>query len=285
MDTDLNGELCPISGLERLVLATDGSEFSEGAIRESIGIARACSSRLYAISVIQVNPEIEVLIPELIEKAERETRDHLERIRARAAKEGVDCEIIVHQDEQPYRYIVEEASEKRADVIIMGRRRKTGLKRLMMGSVTAAVIGHAGCNVLVVPRDARIEFKNILAAIDGSRYSDAVAFEAIKIATRSKGNLFILYAASGDADMKESEKNLNKVKRMAEEEGLKVETTCEKGRPYEVIVNKAKEKNADLIMMGSHGKTGLKRLLMGSVTERVIGHADCAVLVVKQERY
>jgi nucleotide-binding universal stress UspA family protein len=53
------------------------------------------------------------------------------------------------------------------------------------------------------------------------------------------------------------------------------------GKPYEAIVDTAKQRQADLIIVGSHGRTGLKRLLMGSVTERVIGHAETAVLVVK----
>ena len=60
-------------------------------------------------------------------------------------------------------------------MIVMGRRGRTGLKRLMMGSETAKTIGHAPCNVLVVPRAAKLEFKNILIATDGSKYSAAAA--------------------------------------------------------------------------------------------------------------
>lgn len=268
-------------GFEKLLLSTDGSEFSEGAVRESINVAKKCSSKLYVISVIETNPEFETLALEIIEKAEKETRQHLESVKGRASKEGVACEIIAHRGEEPYQYIVDEAAKNNVDMIIMGRRGRTGLKRLMMGSVTAKVICHAPCNVLVVPRAARIELKNILIAIDGSKYSDVVASEAIAIARQTNALIFAICVASTEADMKEAEENVDKVKLMAEKEGLKVDRICEKGRPYEVIVNKAKEKNVDLIVLGSHGRTGLKRLLMGSVTERVIGHADCAVLVVK----
>ena len=55
------------------------------------------------------------------------------------------------------------------------------------------------------------------------------------------------------------------------------------GRPDEAIVKAADFKQASLIIVGSHGRTGLKRLLMGSVAERVIGHAKCPVLVVKKK--
>lgn len=143
--------VCARMGFERLLLATDGSDSAQAAIQEAIAIARVCSSQLYVISVVEVNPEYEALAPQLVEKAEVETREHLESIKAAAAKEGIACEVLAHQGEEPYRFIVDEATKRKADVIIMGSHGRTGLKRLMMGSVTARVIGHAPCKVLVVP--------------------------------------------------------------------------------------------------------------------------------------
>ncbi len=64
--------------------------------------------------------------------------------------------------------------------------------------------------------------------------------------------------------------------------GALLETAVPLGRPYEAILKVAQAKKANLIVLGSHGRTGLKRLLMGSVTERVIGQAPCPVLVVKK---
>ncbi|MEC4675706.1 MAG: universal stress protein [Nitrospirota bacterium] len=81
------------------------------------------------------------------------------------------------------------------------------------------------------------------------------------------------------------ENALNKIKSNAEEESIKVDTALVKSRPpesiHEAIIEYAKEKKADIIVMGSHGRTGIKRLLMGSVAERVIGHTTSSVLVVK----
>jgi nucleotide-binding universal stress UspA family protein len=65
------------------------------------------------------------------------------------------------------------------------------------------------------------------------------------------------------------------------ESPIKVDIDVRVGRPEEAIVESAKDHGADLIIMGSHGKTGLERLLVGSVSERVIGSAECPVLVVK----
>jgi nucleotide-binding universal stress UspA family protein len=144
-------ESCSIIGFERLLLATDGSESAEAAIQEAINIAKVCSSRLYVISVVEVNPEYEALAPNIVEKAETETKDHLAAIKKKAEKEGISCEIIAHQGEEPYRFIVDEAAKIKVDMIVMGSHGRTGIKRLMMGSVTSRVIGHAPCKVLVVP--------------------------------------------------------------------------------------------------------------------------------------
>lgn len=292
--------LCPTKKIEKMLLPTDGSEFSEGAIREAIALAKTCSSKLLAISVIETNPEYETIAPQLVERAEKEARQHLESVKDRASKEGVLCEIITRQGEEPYKYIIEEATRNKVNIIIMGRRGRTGLKRLMMGSETARVIGHAPCNVLVVPRAAKLEFRNVVVATDGSKFSDAAASEAIGIAKQCDANLIIISVVPSETEspfdivhsemqkgliaeneLKAAEKNIKDVKERAEKEGIKATGFVYAGRPYEAIIDAAKEKRADLIVVGSHGRTGLSRLLMGSVTERVIGHAECAVLVVK----
>jgi nucleotide-binding universal stress UspA family protein len=166
-------------------------------------------------------------------------------------------------------------------MIIVGRHGRTGLVRLMMGSVAAKVIGHAPCNVLVVSPAAHAEFKNVLVATDGSQYSEAAIREAIGIAKRCNGSLVALSVASADAERKAAEDTVRYATELAAKEGVKAEGITIIGKPYEAIVDAAKQKRADLIVVGSHGRRGLERLLMGSVTERVIGHTEAGVLVVK----
>jgi len=274
-------QVCPTAKLEKLLLSTDGSEFSEGAVRESINLAKTCGSKHYTVSVIEVNPEFVALAPQVVKKFEKETRVHLESIKTRASNEGVDCEIIAHEGEEPFQYIVDEAAKNNVEMIIMGRRGRIGLKRLMMGSVTARVIGYAPCKVLVVPKAAKVTYKNILVATDGSKYSEAASREAISIAKRTGSDLIVLSVATKDENLPAAKRSVNEVKKIAEKEGIRIEVLTTKGMPYEVIVKTAKEKDAGVIVVGSYGRTGIKRLLMGSVTARVIGHAECPVLVVK----
>ncbi|MGE5893131.1 MAG: universal stress protein [bacterium] len=143
---------CPITGLRKILLATDGSEYSEAALREAVSIAKVCKTKLYALSVIEVNPEYATLAPQIVEKAEVETRQLMESVKDCAKKEGVDCEIIIHEGEDPAHFIIEEAGKQKIDMIVMGKHgRRKSVRKLLIGSVTEKVLAHAPCKVLVVP--------------------------------------------------------------------------------------------------------------------------------------
>ena len=136
-------------------------------------------------------------------------------------------------------------------------------------------------------------YRNIVLAYDGSKYSNKALQEAISLAKSSGGSLLILSVVD-ITDEFESEapgltdKMTEKLLKLAQKAlgkaiAAKVKARIEVhvGDAYEMIVDIAKKKKADIIVMGSHGRTGLTRLLMGSVTSRVIGHAPYSVLVVK----
>jgi nucleotide-binding universal stress UspA family protein len=295
-------EICPVVNTERLLVATDGSEFSEDAIREALALSRRCSSKLFAISVIETNAELAAMAPALLEKNEKAARARLEAVAVRARKDGVDCETIVREGEDLYQYIVDEAVKNKITMIVMGRRGRKGLNRLVMGSTTARVIGHAPCSVLVVPPAAKVEFRSVVVATDGSKYSAAAVSEAIGIAKRNGSKLTAVavvpaemamptdadFAALqrdklADQEMQSAEKNAKAVKEAAQKEGVAAQAFVLSGKPADAIIECAKDANADLITVGSHGRTGLDKLLMGSVTERVIVLSPCAVLVVKRK--
>ena len=144
-------QACPTPGFERLLVATDGSRFSKAAVEEAIKIARVCSSTLYVVLVIEVSAEIEMWDAQSADKLEKDMRSYLAGIQANGAKHGVKCETILHLGDEPYKDIVSEAKKRKASAIIMGSHGRTGLTRLLMGSVVSRVIGHAPCKVLVVP--------------------------------------------------------------------------------------------------------------------------------------
>jgi len=145
-------DTCPITGLRTILVATDGSVHSEEALHEAINLSKSCASKLHIMSVVEVNEEYEALAPQIVEKADEEAKMFLDAARKCAERENVSCNIIVHRGEDPAHFIVEEAEKLKADMIVMGKHgKKKGLRKLFVGSVTAKVISHAHCKVLVVP--------------------------------------------------------------------------------------------------------------------------------------
>ena len=145
-----------------------------------------------------------------------------------------------------------------------------------------------------------MNFKNIqkiLVPTDGSDYSMRAAQYGIGIAKMLSAQILVLYVIdkvaidqiskatehdSVERELKEDgQRYVNYVLGLAEKEGVKSSSLLTKGSPYEQIVHLARELNIDLIVMGTYGRRGAERVLIGSVAERVIEYAPCPVLVIK----
>lgn len=142
---------CPLTRGERILVAADGSEFSKMALDQAISLGGTCNSSIYVVGVIDLFPEQLEVAPSLEEKLAKEVREHLDEAKAKVDAANIPCETIVHISGQPHEAIIQEAKDKDVDLIVMGTHGRTGLKRVLMGSVAQKVIGHAPCPVLVVP--------------------------------------------------------------------------------------------------------------------------------------
>ncbi|OGP70193.1 MAG: hypothetical protein A2Y80_04485 [Deltaproteobacteria bacterium RBG_13_58_19] len=278
--------------LEKVLVCTDHSPFSRGAFNAALSLARAFGSKVHLLQIVELFPFYEFPQPDLVTISPqltqdllnlRETaaREYLEACKNEAAQQGVDLDTRLRLGTGIYGEILEEAQEIKPDLIILGRRGRTGLDRLMMGSVTARVIGHSPVNVLVVPKDVRLDFQKLLIASDGSSYSEAALAAALTLAWKTGAVLLGACVARDESELPTARDILEKVKTTAARESVALEPRLLQGRPYEALVKVARDEAVNLIILGSHGRTGLKRLLMGSVAERVIGQAPCPVLVVK----
>jgi len=276
-----NATLCPVIGFRKLLIATDGSQYSEGAVREAISLAKRCGSVLYIISALETVTDYEgISVQRVEEMQEAEIRKHLEAVKENASKEGVPCWLIIaHGD--PRAAIVEEAEKRSADLIIMGRRGLKGVAKAMMGAVASRVIGSAPCNVLVVPRVATVECRTILVATDGSAHSNAAVAQAVALAKQCGSRLIALSAMRDESERDEALENVKRAVELGRKEGVAVEPLTPQGRSFDAIVETAGGRGADMIVMGGYGKSGLKKFFMGSSTEKVIGRSGCAVLVVQ----
>ncbi len=279
---------------KNILVAVDGSESGKNALQQAFRLAGDEKCRITIISVVPpYEGEIEILGIRNIKEALRKPCDDALAEAEKLAKaertpfKMACAEGVIHEQ------IVDLADAENCDLIVMGRRGLGRIERAIVGNVTARVIGHTQRDVLIVPLGATLGWEQIILATDGSPYSATAAERALMLAQAYGGQLKVIsvvdvpashyiYAPEAVADLvKNATGYVNDVKKQAENAGVKAETFVAKTVAYEAIIDLAKERNGNMIVMGSHGRTGLKRLLMGSVTEKVISHAPYPVLVIK----
>lgn len=271
---------CPAT-LNKLLVCTDGSPESHGAVAAAFNLAQACGSKIHLIQVVQSIFETDSW-PGMIADRDQKVLNYLDAWKVEASKLNVALETKMVYADAPYEGVLEEAKKIEPELIIMGRHGISRLYRIMMGNVTARVISHGSCNVLVVPKDVSLEFKKIIVASDGSTYSHAAWGEAMRLSQRLGSELIVVPVVDQELEVERAEKVVSKLEAEANQAGIKIETLILQGFPPEVLVQAARRKEADLIVMGALGFTGVKSFFIGSVTERVIAQAPCCVLVVKQ---
>jgi nucleotide-binding universal stress UspA family protein len=146
-----------------------------------------------------------------------------------------------------------------------------------------------------------MKITKILAPTDLSKLSRAAARYAMEMALTQEGEVIIYNVISEDGEWFDKDDELNPAKalipkqkqRLAEfvKEScaaflgkVKLQEIVEVGVPYKEIVRKAEEEKADMIVMSTHGRTGLEHLMLGSVTEKVLAHAPCPVLSIRPHK-
>jgi len=142
---------CPITKGEKILVAVDGSRYSDNIVDQAISMGRICNSVIIAISVVELFAQTIARAPDLEEQMSNEARKTLEEIKRKVEAENVICETLVRIDGHAHRAIVKEAKERDIDLIVMGTHGRARLKNVLMGSVTQKVIGNAPCPVMVVP--------------------------------------------------------------------------------------------------------------------------------------
>ncbi|MBI4824979.1 MAG: universal stress protein [Nitrospirae bacterium] len=278
----------------KLLVAVDGSESSIHALKESFKLATNEGSWITVVSVVPpyMGDLDLVAVGNVLASAGKPCEEALAQAKKTAEAERALIKTVCEEGEIHER-IVDLADAENCDLIVMGRRGMSRLERALLGNVTARVIGYSHRDVLVVPRDTTAGWQKILVATDGSKFSKAAAEKAIDFAKSYGGELMAISVVDvptefyGEApqiveDMvRKAAGYVEDIKKQADSAGIKAEGFVREAEAYQAITDMAREQNVDTIVLGSHGRTGLKRLLMGSVAEKIIGHSPCPVLVVK----
>ena len=280
---------------ERILVALDGSESSLHALRETFPLARAEKSAIRVISVVPpyegelslvgIKQHVVDLMKEPYQKALREAAELAET-------HGISIEASCEQGE-PHETIVDVAERDNCDLIVVGVRGCNPTDQLLMGSMTARVIGYSRTDILVVPRNATLGLNKVLFAVDGSKFGERAMRRAFDFARAYGSSLYALCVAdvpphlygvapkAAEGMIVAARANLMAVEKAAHSAGVQTELLLREGEPAQLITDISEKEHVELIVIGSHGRSELGRLLMGSVAERVIGHAPCPVLVAR----
>ncbi len=297
----------------RVLLATDGSAAAEAALELTRSIAWPDDSVMRVVSVIE---PVEAIVsgawtPAIAQDIEQQAEELLasaEVVLEHAARQLAGSGLTVEREVMRGRAgscIVEDATRFRADLIIIGSRGHGSIGSMLLGSVSAEVADHAPCPVLVarVPRLTRL----VLGA-DGSEYALAAeewlklwpifgqaAIEVTSVAylgapwtsglaLSAYSGSAAEYAAADRQLIADHQQAADTAAERLRSAGLRATARVAEGDAAQELIRVAVDDAADAIVIGTHGRTGLARLIMGSVARNVMLHAHCSVLIVRKSR-
>jgi nucleotide-binding universal stress UspA family protein len=289
--------------IRRILFPTDFSNCAQNALSLAVTFAAVHEAELHMLHVLVLHT-LEPEDPSLPFPGEDLAREQLARSGASTGRSRVLHTVKRGISTAPV--LLDHAAEHEIDLIVMGTHGRRGFRRLLLGSVTEEVVRMAPCAVLAVRAEKGCEptdepsIARILVPIDFSPHAKLAIEYAHQIADIFDAQVDLLHvielptypdfyvpvstSALNVADLREqAARRLERlvVEGFGESPGRTVETHVVAGRTTPEIVGFAEETECDLIVIPSHGLSGLERVLLGSVAEGVVRRAPCSVLTAK----
>lgn len=302
-----------MSAFSKILLPTDFSDFSNRAMEQALAWAAHFGAELHMLHVVTVhnydpfNPDLGFpemnIAGSLQEAAERQ----MARIATLSRPEGPEVTREIRTGFSPWNEIVQAATDQEADLIIMATHGRRGLEKLFLGSTAEKVLEHTPCPVLLLRpgrQEAIVppgEIASIVLPTDFSEAAGDAAPLAFELARDFRARLLLFhcveqdvpppyYAAGITSIFELNDEILTVVRRHLAElipdslaEELNHDFVIREGRSAGELVRFADESAADLIVMATHGYSGLEQVLLGSTTDRVVRNSPCPVLVVRSK--
>jgi len=297
----------------RILLAIDGSPAADRARDLVAALPWRENGQVRIVSVAPTRPELEGvpwtmaatadddMIEDEVLRIHRDALDAAER-EISCARSDVAIEAVLVRG-RPGTVIVDQACELGADLIVVGHRGMGRWESMLLGSVSAEVVDHAPCPVLVARDD---QLGPIVLADDGSYHARmaecvveqwplfrglpvtvvTVSEDGIPYAATAAPMLYpdtmTAYEASSAAERDSRQAACEAAAGRLRDAGLAATAEVRRGDAAHQIVASARAHDAGIIVVGTRGQTGLRRLVLGSVARNVLLHAPCSVLVVRE---
>jgi SulP family sulfate permease len=248
---------------QRLMLATDGSEFSRTPTEIAVALARQFAVTLDVMTSVESHAD------------EERARARLAAVKQDALIAGVEIEEIVRYGKSPAKEVIAAAAAADTNILVIGRRPpKHNLKEKLVGDIASQIVTLVGCHVLVAGWQATMWRRRIVLASDGSDFSDTVAELATQIAKTTTTPVTVVAVAGVGRSREDAEDDVKQKVGLMKLEGIDCDTLVVEGTPSAEIVAVANRLQADLVIVGN------RRHKLSRVADQAIGNLSCAVLLV-----
>lgn len=286
--------------LNTIVVPLDGSRLSERALPVAAALAQSSQARLILVRAARGDSDAAQF------DAIQEAQDYLEVIARQLSWQGAPVEVSV-LTEAPADAILDVAELHQADLIVMSTHGRSGLRRWVYGSVAEAVLNHSHVPVWLVRAEGNVlpdshgAERRLLAPLDGSPFSEAALPMAAALARALGFTLVLLrvvvppalpvvepslvspdlFSTRLNAEEAEAQAYLTALADGLNREGLVVRTVVRTGLAARAILDEMQASSVSLVVMATHGRTGLGRMVYGSIAAEVLHHCAKPLLLVR----
>ncbi len=294
---------------ETLLIPTDGSEPAEIAARRGFDLAEALEATVHVLSVadssVATGAGYSGDSPSIRKRLRNTATDRAGRLRDEAVERGLDTTAVTREG-IPANEIVDYADEHGVDAIVIGTSGRGGLSRSIVGSVADKVVRTASVPVLTITPSAASgaasarTVDSLLLPTDGSETAEVAIERGLALAAHLQATVHFLSVVDSDLTdtlatvsdddvdhsstlLERANTHLETLATDARDRDLEVVTRAKAGSPAEEIVDYAESEDIDLIAMGTAGRGGFSRMLLGSVTDAVVRTATVPVMTVRPD--
>ncbi len=281
---------------ETILVPTDGSSPANRAIDAAMSIATRTDATVHGVYVLDLREVPASIAVDLEQLFSEEGRRALATVEDAGSEAGIQpVTATVKASASIHEAILKYADEHDVELIVMGSHGRSGIDRFLLGSVTERTVRASAIPVLTIketPLPADLE--SVLIPTDGSRGSMAAASHAIDLATAFGAAVHVVHSIDltvGGGELatgpvysefeRIGRESVDEVIEQAEQAGVdRIESSILTGSAGRAIVKYATDRDIDVVVIGTHGRSGLDRWLLGSVAEKVVRTAPMPVMTV-----
>lgn len=304
-----------VVGIRKILVATDFSAFGTAAFKVAVWLARATGGSVTLLHVLPDFVNSTLLAGPSIQRGDfgyniesfQSQAAAIAKINLRqcvaiqnAEELGIDCQV---RKGPAAITIAKEAHDSNSDIVIVGCRSQSHISKMMLGSTAMRLVRKVPSAVWAANTSCHIPPRTVMCATDFSAVSRKAANLARRIAKQAGAAFHLVHVVEShdipkglieqispghtlyDQIKSNAEQNLTQFKQSLDSNGDEIQTHILWGTPSHEIAGSIQQYKVDLLVLGTTGRTGIQKLLLGNTAESLVGSSDCSILTVKADDF